>query len=63
MRYELLKNKTKKEINSKVLFFERNSDGNSIIDIKIKNDGSYEDEVPENYREFFIDEELKLLEI
>lgn len=63
LRYELLKNKTKKEINSKVLFFERNIDGNTITDIKINNNGSYQDEIPDNYREFFIDEELKLLEI
>lgn len=63
LRYELLKNKTKKEINSKVLFFERSFEGNNITNIRINPNGSYEDTVPDSYREFFIDEELKLLEI
>lgn len=63
LRYELLKHKAKKEIKSKVLFFERNSEGNTISDIRIKTNGSYQDEIPDSYREFFIDEELKLLEI
>lgn len=63
LRYELLKTKTKKDFSVKVLFFERNSDGNTINDIKINNNGSYDDEIPNSYREFFIDEELKLLEI
>ncbi|MNR43956.1 hypothetical protein D3C85_1626350 [compost metagenome] len=62
-RYDLLKNKSKRKINSKVLFFERNEDGNSIVDIKIDSSGSYADDTPDSYRDFFIDEELKLLEI
>jgi len=62
-RYEMLKSKTKKEINSKVLFFERNEKGNSIVEIKINKNGSYQEDMPESYRDFFIDEELKLLEI
>lgn len=62
-RYELSNNKKKKDINSKILFFERSEKGNSIVDIKINEDGSYMGNVPDSYRDFFIDEELKLLEI
>lgn len=62
-RYDLLKNKSKRKIDSKVLFFERNEEGNSIVNIKIDSSGSYADDTPDSYRDFFIDEELKLLEI
>jgi predicted ATP-dependent endonuclease of OLD family len=65
-RYKLLtkkKRKKKEEINSKVLFFERTKNGNTITEILINNDGSYKNELPDSYRDFFIDEELKLLEL
>lgn len=63
LRYKL--HSAKKEVNfeTKVLFFERNLEGNSITSIEINKDGSYLNKVPSNYRDFFIDEELKLLEI
>lgn len=58
-------NQTKKEINfnSKVLFFERTKSGNIVTSIDLNNDGSYSKKVPQSYRDFFIDEELRLLEI
>jgi predicted ATPase len=63
LRYKLHTSKKEVEFNSKVLFFERGSEGNSITKIDINKDGSYSDKVPTNYRDFFIDEELKLLEL
>ncbi|AEV31404.1 hypothetical protein Oweho_0384 [Owenweeksia hongkongensis DSM 17368] len=63
LRYKL--NTAKQDVNftSKVLFFTRSSEGNTITKIGINKDGSYSQNVPSNYRDFFIDEELKLLEI
>ena len=63
LRYKLYSSKKEVSFNTKVLFFERNSDGNSITNIKINKDGSYSEKVPTTYRDFFIDEELKLLEL
>jgi len=62
-RYCLNSNTDDKKTTSQILFFERNEDGNSITHIKIGNKGEFIDELPNNYTEFFIDEELKLLEI
>ena len=60
-RYCLSKNDTK--IESQILFFERNKNTNSILNIAIDKDGAFIHGVPDSYREFFIDEELKLLEL
>ena len=54
---------TKKELSSQVLFFERTIDGNRVSKISISKYGNYETELPDSYRNFFIDEELKLLEL
>ncbi len=61
-RYCLSK-KTDTKIDSQVLFFERKKDANSIVGIEIEKNGSFKNGVPNSYREFFIDEELKLLEL
>jgi predicted ATPase len=63
LRYKLHSSKKNVEFKSKVLFFERGSEGNTITNININNDGSYSGKVPSTYRDFFIDEELKLLEL
>lgn len=62
-RYCLNSDTDGKKISSQILFFERNKDGNSITQIKIGTKGEFIDELPNSYTEFFIDEELKLLEI
>lgn len=62
-RYCLSKNKSEKKISCQVLFFEREIEGNQITHLKISSDGSYKAELPDSYRDFFIDEELKLLEL
>jgi predicted ATPase len=60
-RYCLSKNDTK--IESQILFFERKKNTNSIINMEIDKKGAFVYAVPDSYREFFIDEELKLLEL
>ncbi len=62
-RHCLSKNQSKKNITSQVLFFERKVEGNTITTLTINLDGSYKAELPDVYRDFFIDEELKLLEL
>lgn len=62
-RYKLHSSKEDIDFNSKVLFFERTGEGNKITTINIEKNGSYAKKVPTNYRDFFIDEELKLLEL
>lgn len=62
-RYLLSKSQEKRELKSKILFFERNDTGNFITEININKDGSLPYDVPQSYKEFFIDEELKMLEI
>lgn len=60
-RYRL--SKSKEGIKSKVLFFQRLEKGNRITEININDDGTYPYHTPESYRDFFIDEELKMLEL
>lgn len=62
-RYYLnTKNDSKKPL-TQILFFERTDEGNIISQIPINSKGQFENEMPSNYKDFFIDEELKLLEI
>ena len=65
LRYEILKNSEEIEakIKSKVLFFERGDFGNTITEMSIDKHGTFIGDIPNTYREFFIDEELKLLEL
>lgn len=54
---------TDKKIDAQVLFFERTDEGNQIHRIEIKEDGAYDENQPKSFREFFINEELKLIQI
>jgi len=62
-RYSLNIKDDAKKPSSQILFFERTLDGNIISQIKIDSKGQYKTELPTSYKDFFIDEELKLLEI
>jgi predicted ATPase len=65
-RYRLkLRDKKDKEspIDSQVLFFDRVNGVNHLCCIKINADGSYDDNQPKEFREFFIKEQLNLLKI
>ena len=46
-----------------VIFFERTKEGNKIYPIQINEKGQYPQEQPKNFRDFFIREEMRLLEI
>jgi predicted ATPase len=61
-RYSLSK-RQKVSVDSQVIFFEREKHTNSISHLEINSDGTFKGGMPNSYREFFIDEELKLLEL
>lgn len=62
-RLNIYKNKGNNSVDSQVIFFERNGRGNETHIIEINENGQYSDEQPESFNEFFIKEELELLEI
>ncbi|MBF0537869.1 MAG: AAA family ATPase [Nitrospirae bacterium] len=55
--------KKNKKSSAQVLFFERTSKGNKVYPIDIDGNGNYSGDQPKSFREFFIEEELKLLEM
>lgn len=59
LRFKSRKNKPK----SQVLFFEKNESGNSVYPIPIEANGRYSENQPQSFREFFIKEELALLDL
>jgi predicted ATPase len=48
---------------SQVLFFERTDTGNRVHAIEIQNNGKYSEDMPDSFSDFFIQEDLRLLEI
>lgn len=62
-RYKLSQSEEKSKISGQILFFERHMKGTQVTPIVIKENGQYPVDMPETYGNFFIDEELKMLEI
>jgi hypothetical protein len=52
-----------KKVSSQVLFFERTENGNKVHAIPINGDGSYSSKQPKAFRKFFVNEEIKLLNL
>ena len=61
-RFRLCTNKNGCE-DGQVLFFERTDSGNKVHSILINSDGSYPQEQPSQFRDFFLSEELQLLRL
>lgn len=61
-RLNVHRNKEDK-IRSQVLFFERTENGNKVHIIEIENDGKYSEDQPTSFKDFFIKEEIDLLDI
>ncbi len=51
----------KNKLEAQVLFFERKPEGNIVSYIEIDENGDYSDNQPEQFRDFFINEEMDLL--
>lgn len=62
-RFRLGVKLSKGKPSSQVLFFEREIKTNKVCPIKIDSGGRYPEKQPRNFRDFFINEELKLLDI
>lgn len=62
-RYEMLNSEKAPKGKAQVLFFERNEDGNVITAMPIGENGKFDCEIPDSYGDFFVDEELKMLEL
>lgn len=61
-RFRLCTNKNKC-LDAQVLFFVRTEVGNKVYSIDIKPDGSYPDNQPSEFREFFLNEEFELMRL
>lgn len=61
-RYAQKKSKDKK-VSSQVVFFARKTKGNSLYTIDIEKDGKYSEKQPKSFRDFFLKESMKLLEL
>lgn len=48
---------------AQVIFFQRSTTGNSATTLNIESDGKYPDKQPTEFRDFFIKEEMNLLEV
>ena len=62
-RFRLNLNREDKVPSSQILFFEQSESNNHVIPIEIREDGSLSSEQPKGYRDFFIKEEMQLLDI
>jgi AAA15 family ATPase/GTPase len=63
-RFRLCKHRDKEVISkAHILFFERSEDGNKVTSVKIEDNGGYSENQPPQFREFFVNEGLDLLEV
>jgi len=62
-RYRLSMRSDNKPPESQMLFFVRTSEGNKVHALPISSAGLYPSEQPREFREFFVKEEMRLLEI
>jgi len=63
-RFRLRYRKSKSTaLTSQVLYFERTETGNRIYDIEIDSNGNYPEDQPKSFREFFLKEEMALLDL
>lgn len=62
-RFRYIVSQSKSKVNAQVLFFSRGENGIHIDEMPIDNKGQYEGEIPQKYVSFFMEEELKMLEM
>lgn len=62
-RFRLRVKQTGKPESAQVIFFDRTDIGNKAHILPINNNGQYPENQPDNFRKFFINEEINLLEI
>lgn len=57
------KSGAKKNIESQIVFFKKSSEGNELVNFAINKDGTLPPDQPEEYRNFFINEQLELIQV
>ena len=57
------KNEGANKLKSQVLFFEKTSKGNKVTSIEIMDDGKYSENQPPNFKDFFLNESISMLEL
>lgn len=62
-RFRIACRNNEQKIESQILFFERSENGNTVTPIKIDANGNISNNQPESYRDFFIKEEMNLLDL
>lgn len=62
-RFRFCQSKEKKMINGQVIFFLRTEIGNDAYEINIEQDGKYNVNQPTLFKEFFVREQIKMLDI
>ncbi len=62
-RYRLALSKDRKRSEASILYFNRVANNNLITPIKILDDGSYSEDQPSDFRNFFVNESIALLDI
>ena len=62
-RYEMHHAEKKPKGEAQVLFFERTEAGNVITVMPIVKNGRFNCEIPDSYGDFFVDEELRMLDL
>ena len=62
-RFRFAMHNSVNKIFSQVIFFQRENGQNKLYTIEIQPDGKYSDTQPKDFREFFINESIKLLEL
>lgn len=61
-RYCMHKKKNQETPQTQILFFQRKKNGTTVTALPISRNGQYPDELPKEFGDFFVDEELKMLE-
>ncbi|AVJ56726.1 hypothetical protein C5610_10795 [Idiomarina sp. OT37-5b] len=62
-RFRFAMSKEKNQTEANLIFFERRENGNEIHVVNIQNNGKYERELPDGFLDFFIKEDLSMLEV
>lgn len=62
-RFRLRQRHSKRKVSSRILYFSRRSGGNLVTPIEIGDDGLIAGSPPPGYRDFFVNEAMRLLEL
>ncbi|MCD4828085.1 MAG: AAA family ATPase [Candidatus Cloacimonetes bacterium] len=62
-RFRLEQQESEEKVDSQVLYFERNDEGNKVFPLPIDGSGKFESKPPKSYRKFFVNESMEMLDL